>query len=259
MLQCGVCALDHTALQARPGNITAITADCRPMDAHGLLTILEFPDPRLRTRAAPVARFRRRAGAADRRHARDHVRRAGHRAGGHPGRTCISAVIVIDVSEHKNEPQVFINPRDPRARRRGADRGRLPVGAAGLRARWSARRACACAPRIATARCFERDLDGLLAVCVQHEMDHLDGKLFVDYLSSLKRERIRRKLEKEQARARRPRRRRRSARDSRGAMLSRSPRLIRCSLAHRLCRHAGLRAAGAATRWRRPRHRWSAC
>jgi peptide deformylase len=45
---------------------------------------------------------------------------------------------------------------------------------------------------------FERDLEGLLAVCVQHEMDHLDGRLFVDYLSSLKRERIRRKLVKEQ-------------------------------------------------------------
>ena len=45
---------------------------------------------------------------------------------------------------------------------------------------------------------FERDLEGLLAVCVQHEMDHLEGRLFVDYLSSLKRERIRRKLVKEQ-------------------------------------------------------------
>ena len=44
---------------------------------------------------------------------------------------------------------------------------------------------------------FERDLDGLLAVCVQHEIDHLEGKLFVDYLSELKRTRIRKKLEKE--------------------------------------------------------------
>jgi peptide deformylase len=44
---------------------------------------------------------------------------------------------------------------------------------------------------------FELDADGLLAVCVQHEIDHLDGKLFVDYLSSLKRQRIRKKLEKE--------------------------------------------------------------
>ena len=44
---------------------------------------------------------------------------------------------------------------------------------------------------------FEQDLEGALAVCLQHEMDHLDGKLFVDYLSDLKRERIRKKLEKE--------------------------------------------------------------
>ena len=44
---------------------------------------------------------------------------------------------------------------------------------------------------------FETEMDGLLAVCVQHEIDHLDGKLFVDYLSNLKRQRIRKKLEKE--------------------------------------------------------------
>jgi len=44
---------------------------------------------------------------------------------------------------------------------------------------------------------FELDAEGLLAVCIQHEIDHLDGKLFVDYLSDLKRERIRRRLEKE--------------------------------------------------------------
>jgi peptide deformylase len=46
-------------------------------------------------------------------------------------------------------------------------------------------------------RSFERELTGLAAICLQHEMDHLAGKLFVDYLSSLKRERIRRKLDKE--------------------------------------------------------------
>jgi peptide deformylase len=44
---------------------------------------------------------------------------------------------------------------------------------------------------------LEEDLEGLLAICLQHELDHLEGKLFVDYLSNLKRERIRRKLEKE--------------------------------------------------------------
>ena len=45
---------------------------------------------------------------------------------------------------------------------------------------------------------FERELEGLLATCVQHEMDHLDGKLFVDYLSELRRSRIRKKMEKDQ-------------------------------------------------------------
>jgi peptide deformylase len=49
----------------------------------------------------------------------------------------------------------------------------------------------------ATGQTFEVDLDGLAAVCLQHEMDHLEGKLFVDYLSDLKRERIRKKLEKD--------------------------------------------------------------
>jgi peptide deformylase len=48
-----------------------------------------------------------------------------------------------------------------------------------------------------TGAVLERDLDGVLAVCIQHEMDHLEGKLFVDYLSDLKRQRIRKKLEKE--------------------------------------------------------------
>jgi peptide deformylase len=48
-----------------------------------------------------------------------------------------------------------------------------------------------------TGTVFERDYEGVLSVCVQHEMDHLEGKLFVDYLSDLKRQRIRKKLEKE--------------------------------------------------------------
>jgi peptide deformylase len=48
-----------------------------------------------------------------------------------------------------------------------------------------------------TGAVFERDIDGFLAVCLQHEMDHLEGKLFVDYLSDIKREKIRKKLDKE--------------------------------------------------------------
>ena len=102
----------------------------------------------------------------------------------------------MDASEEKNRPQVFINPEI--LTRNGvevSEEGCLSVPnifeeverAARVRVR----------AQEADGSVFERDLDGLAAVCVQHEMDHLAGKLFVDYLSSLKRERIRRRLEKE--------------------------------------------------------------
>ena len=63
--------------------------------------------------------------------------------------------------------------------------------------RWSARSAIRVRAQDRDGKAFERDLDGMLAVCLQHEMDHLEGKLFVDYLSELKRERIRKKLDKD--------------------------------------------------------------
>ena len=106
-------------------------------------------------------------------------------------------VIVIDVSKERDEPLVFINPEILVARGRGEDRGGLPVGARHLRRREARGRGFGCARRIATAQLFERDFEDVLAVCIQHEMDHLEGKLFVDYLSDLKRERIRKKLDKE--------------------------------------------------------------
>jgi peptide deformylase len=159
------------------------------------LTILEFPDPRLRTRAAPVQDFD--AGLAQ---LIDDLLETMYDA---PGiglaATQVNVhrrVLVIDISERKNEPQVFINPQIlSRDGVEQTEEGCLSVPqvyelverAARVRVRAQDRR----------GEFFERDLDGLLAVCVQHEMDHLEGKLFVDYLSSLKRERIRRKLEKE--------------------------------------------------------------
>ncbi len=63
--------------------------------------------------------------------------------------------------------------------------------------RSSAPRASACAPTTAPASSRETEYTDLLAVCIQHEMDHLEGKLFVDYLSEMKRERIRKRLDKE--------------------------------------------------------------
>ena len=106
-------------------------------------------------------------------------------------------VIVVDTSSDKREPHCFINPTILASRgEEEMEEGCLSVP--GIfdyvqRAEWV---------RIAAVDRngipFEFEADGLLAVCIQHEMDHLEGKLFVDYLSQLKQTRIRKKLEKEQ-------------------------------------------------------------
>jgi peptide deformylase len=111
----------------------------------------------------------------------------------------------MDVSEGKTEPRVFCNPEILTQEGVGiTEEGCLSVPgifdevkrAALIKAR----------AQDVTGAVFEVDLDGLAAVCLQHEMDHLEGKLFVDYLSDLKRERIRKKLEKDRKeRAAKPR------------------------------------------------------
>lgn len=105
-------------------------------------------------------------------------------------------VVVMDVSEDKNQPLVFINPAVlEREGENEGDEGCLSVPGfyeTVRRAEWV---------RVSAldleGEPFEIEAQGLLAVCIQHEIDHLDGKLFVDYLSALKRDRIRRKLEKQ--------------------------------------------------------------
>ena len=103
-------------------------------------------------------------------------------------------VIVMDTSEGRDEPRVLINPEIiARSDEMVVRRRRLPVGADDLRQGVAPRardRACA-RPRWRTR---EFDAEGLLAVCVQHEMDHLLGKVFVEYLSPLKRDRIKTKM-----------------------------------------------------------------
>ncbi len=158
-------------------------------------TILEFPDQRLRTRAKPVTRF-----DADLGRLVDDMFETMYAA---PGiglaATQIDVhkrVLVIDISEGRNEPLEFINPEI--MSREGVtetEEGCLSVPgifdevkrASKVRVRSQDR----------TGAVIERDFEGMLAVCVQHEMDHLEGKLFVDYLSDLKRQRIRKKLEKD--------------------------------------------------------------
>ncbi len=104
-------------------------------------------------------------------------------------------VVVIDVSEDKNTPLVLINPEILSSAGEGVgEEGCLSIPgiyedvkrAAEIRFRALDR----------NGESYEMDADGLLAVCVQHEVDHLDGKLFVDYLSALKRNRIRKKMQK---------------------------------------------------------------
>ncbi|ACO76285.1 peptide deformylase [Azotobacter vinelandii CA] len=161
-----------------------------------ILTILEFPDPRLRTIAKPIETVddgirRLIDDMFETMYAAPGIGLAATQVNVH------KRLVVMDLSEDKNEPRVFINPefealteelepyqegclsvpgfyenvdRPQKVRIRALDRDGQP---------------------------FELVAEGLLAVCIQHECDHLNGKLFVDYLSTLKRDRIRKKLEKQ--------------------------------------------------------------
>ena len=160
------------------------------------LTILEFPDPRLRTRAAPVA-------VVDdgiRRLIDDMLETMYAAPGVGLAATQVDVhkrVLVVDVSKDQNHPLAFVNAEI--VEREGsteAEEGCLSVP--GIFDKLTTR-----SERIVVraldrdGKPFEIEADGLLAICIQHEMDHLEGKLFVDYLSDLKRTRIRKKLEKE--------------------------------------------------------------
>ena len=159
-----------------------------------LLPILEFPDPRLRTRAKPVTVFddalrRLVADMFETMYAAPGIGLAASQVDVH------QRLLVLDVSEDKNEPLVLINPEIRSSEGfQTYQEGCLSVP--GIFA--DVKRA----DRITVEACDEHgssriiEADGLLAVCIQHEMDHLDGKLFVDYLSALKREMVRKRLEK---------------------------------------------------------------
>jgi peptide deformylase len=105
-------------------------------------------------------------------------------------------IVVLDVSEERNQPLVFINPEILRAEGRGpGEEGCLSLPDIYDKVQRATRIRVRALDR--DGHPFEMDAEGMLAVCIQHEMDHLEGKLFVDYLSELKRQLIRRRLEKE--------------------------------------------------------------
>ncbi|MFU8925387.1 peptide deformylase [Acinetobacter puyangensis] len=161
-----------------------------------LLPLLNFPDPRLRIIAKPIEQVNDeiRQLAADMLETMYAI----------PGNTGLSAtlvnrhiqLIVMDFSKTKDQPQVFIKPKvTPLSTQTQVNE-----------------ECCFCVPEIygKVARSsrvkiealnlvgeeIEIEADGVLAVCIQHELDHLNGKLFVDYLSPLKRQRAREKVEK---------------------------------------------------------------
>lgn len=162
-----------------------------------LLPILEFPDPRLRTIAEPVEQV----DDALRSLIDDMFETMYAAPGIGLAATQINVhkqVVVMDISEDQNEPLVFINPQIAVLQDDTLpyDEGCLSVPGfyetvdrpANIRVEALDR----------DGKPFTLEPDGLLAVCIQHELDHLNGKLFVDYLSAMKRNRIRKKLEKQQ-------------------------------------------------------------
>ena len=105
-------------------------------------------------------------------------------------------LIVLDLSESRDQPLVLINPELTKQEGSGpAEEGCLSLP--GIYDKVSRATHIRVRALGLNGEPFELDADGLLAVCIQHEMDHLEGKLFVDYLSELKRQLIRRRLEKE--------------------------------------------------------------
>ncbi len=158
------------------------------------LQILEYPDPRLRTRAEPVEAV----DDALRRLIDDMFETMYAAPGIGLAATQVNVhrrLLVADISENHDDPRVFINPEI--LEKDGvevSEEGCLSVPGFYEKVERAERIRVRALDR--DGRAFEEELDGLLAVCVQHEIDHLDGKLFVDYLSDLKRQRIRKRIEK---------------------------------------------------------------
>lgn len=158
------------------------------------LNILEFPDKRLRTVAEPVNRVtdRERKLAADMLETMYDARGIGLAA------TQVDAhirMLVLDVSDTRDQPHVFINPEIiDRSGSQSCEEGCLSVP--GIYAEVERAERVRVRALNTDGVPFEMDAEGLLAVCVQHEMDHLQGKLFVDYLSPLKRRMVEKRLRK---------------------------------------------------------------
>ena len=160
----------------------------------GILTILEFPDERLRKKAAMVKTVDDKI----KKLVDDMLQTMYDSHGVGLAATQVDVhqrVIVIDVSEEKDDPLFLINPEIiEKDGIKESEEGCLSVPGFFEKVKRAEHIRVKALNR--DGQSFEFEATDLLAVCVQHEMDHLNGKLFVDYISSLKRQRIKKKLEK---------------------------------------------------------------
>ena len=160
-----------------------------------LLDILHFPDERLRTEAAPVTLV----DEGIRTLIGDMFETMYHAPGIGLAATQINVhkqIMVIDITENRDQPLCFINPVLINTNgEEEMEEGCLSVPGVFEKVKRAERITVQALNQ--NGESFELEADGLLAVCIQHEMDHLKGLLFVDYLSKLKKQRIRKKLEKQ--------------------------------------------------------------
>jgi peptide deformylase len=160
-----------------------------------VLTVLHYPDDRLRTTAKPVAEITAQtrqlvADLLDTMYDENGIGLAATQVNVH------QRVVVIDVSESRDQPQVFINPEIiSKSGDTTYEEGCLSVPQSYANVERAAE--VTVKAQNTEGEWFELKAEGLLAICLQHELDHLVGKLFIDYLSPLKRDRIKKKLEKE--------------------------------------------------------------
>ena len=163
-----------------------------------LLPILQYPDPRLHTVASPVTRVddkirRLIKDMADTMYAAPGVGLAATQVDVH------RRVIIVDISETHDQLKVFINP-EIIARSGASDCAEGCLSVPGIFEKVQRAERIKVRALDTHGRFFELDAEALLAVCIQHEMDHLEGKVFVEYLSRLKQQRILSKLKKQQRR-----------------------------------------------------------
>ena len=166
-----------------------------------ILKVLHFPDERLRLKAAPIKEIS--SEIAD---IADNMLETMYAQGGIGlAATQVNIqkrIIVIDISENKNEPLILINPEILKLEgKEESQEGCLSVPdyfdviqrAKNIEFRYTT----------LTNEAITKTIDGLLAICVQHEIDHLNGKLFIDYLSPLKRNRLKKRIHKQKIKDRR--------------------------------------------------------